>query len=97
MVSNLDFELMTSEMASDIRGGNRNSLAKAITIIESTRDDHRMLAEALLEKLFPYSGNSIRLGISGVPGVGKIYIYRNIRTSPDNKWASCCCTYSGSI
>ena len=71
MGSNLDFELMTSKMASDIRGGNRNSLAKAITIIESTRNDHRMLAEALLEKLFPYSGNSIRLGISGVPGVGK--------------------------
>ena len=71
MDSNLDFELMASKMANDIREGSRNLLAKAITIIESTRDDHRILAETLLEKLLPYSGNSLRLGISGVPGVGK--------------------------
>ena len=71
MDSNLDFELMASKMANDIREGSRNLLAKAITLIESTRDDHRILAETLLEKLLPYSGNSLRLGISGVPGVGK--------------------------
>ena len=71
MDSNLDFELAASEMATDIREGNRKLLAKAITIIESTRNDHRILAETLLEKLLPYSGNSLRLGISGVPGVGK--------------------------
>jgi LAO/AO transport system kinase len=55
----------------DIRRGNRRALARAITLIESTRLDHRDTAEALLEQLIPYAGKSIRLGISGVPGVGK--------------------------
>jgi len=66
------------EMAQDyetiaraVRDGNRRALAQAITLIESTRADHRAAASKLLEQLMPYSGNSIRLGISGVPGVGK--------------------------
>lgn len=46
-------------------------LPKAITLIESTRADHRKDAEALLEALMPSTGNSIRIGISGIPGVGK--------------------------
>ncbi|WP_419904028.1 methylmalonyl Co-A mutase-associated GTPase MeaB [Kiloniella sp.] len=50
---------------------DRRSLARAITLIESTRPDHREDADALLEKILPQSGNSIRIGISGVPGVGK--------------------------
>jgi LAO/AO transport system kinase len=49
----------------------RRALAKAITLIESTRSDHRERAQALLQALLPHSGKSIRLGISGVPGVGK--------------------------
>ena len=51
--------------------GNRRALAQAITLIESTRPDHRAAASDLLERLMPHSGRSIRLGISGVPGVGK--------------------------
>ena len=58
-------------MAEAIRRGDRRALARAITMIESTRTDHRAQAEALLQCLLPYSGNSFRLGISGVPGVGK--------------------------
>jgi len=54
-----------------IRDGDRRALARAITLIESTRDDHRAQAEQLMAELLPYSGNSIRVGISGVPGVGK--------------------------
>lgn len=54
-----------------MRGGNRRALAKAITLVESTRDDHRAQADQLLNALMPHTGNSIRLGISGVPGVGK--------------------------
>ena len=49
----------------------RRSIAKAITLLESTRADHRALADALLTDLLPHSGKSLRLGISGVPGVGK--------------------------
>ena len=51
--------------------GERRALAQAITLIESTRADDRAKAEALLETLLPKSGKSIRLGISGSPGVGK--------------------------
>jgi LAO/AO transport system kinase len=54
-----------------ILNGNRRALARAITLIESTRRDHRTEAGALLEKLMPHTGNSIRVGISGAPGVGK--------------------------
>lgn len=58
-------------LAEQLRGGDRRALARAITLIESTRDDHRADAERLLEDLLPHTGNSIRVGISGVPGVGK--------------------------
>jgi LAO/AO transport system kinase len=49
----------------------RRSIAKAITLLESTRPDHRLRADELLNAILPKSGNSFRLGISGVPGVGK--------------------------
>lgn len=49
----------------------RRSIAKAITLLESTRADHRQQADALLTDLLPHSGKSLRIGISGVPGVGK--------------------------
>ncbi len=49
----------------------RRAMAKAITLLESTRADHRLLADELLNALLPHSGRSFRLGISGVPGVGK--------------------------
>jgi LAO/AO transport system kinase len=65
----------TVVQASDILQGQglaqRRSLAKAITLLESTRADHRALADELLTALLPHSGKSLRLGISGVPGVGK--------------------------
>jgi LAO/AO transport system kinase len=49
----------------------RRAMAKAITLLESTRPDHRLRADALLNALLPHTGRSFRLGISGVPGVGK--------------------------
>src|SRR4051812_38263299 len=49
----------------------RRAIAKAITLLESTRTDHRAQADALLTELLPHTGRSFRLGISGVPGVGK--------------------------
>src|SRR5207245_8175516 len=50
---------------------NRRAIAKIITLLESTRTDHRQRADALLNALIPHTGNAMRLGISGVPGVGK--------------------------
>lgn len=64
-------KLDTQVLANQILARDRRALAKAITLIESTRCDHRAVALELLEKLMPHTGNSIRLGISGVPGVGK--------------------------
>ena len=58
-------------LASAVLAGDRRALAQAITLIESTRADHRAAACDLLERLMPHSGHAIRLGISGVPGVGK--------------------------
>lgn len=58
-------------LADGVAAGDRRSLARAITLVESTRADHRAAAEELLERLTPLTGKSIRLGISGVPGVGK--------------------------
>jgi LAO/AO transport system kinase len=57
--------------AAQVTGGDRRALARAITLIESTRADHRRQAEALIEELLPKSGRSLRIGISGPPGVGK--------------------------
>src|SRR5258708_257514 len=51
--------------------GDRRALAQAITLIESTRGDHRERADALLAAVLPRTGKSVRLGITGVPGVGK--------------------------
>ena len=58
-------------LAEAVLDGDRRALARAITLIESTRRDHRSEAGALLEKLMPHTGKSIRVGISGAPGVGK--------------------------
>jgi LAO/AO transport system kinase len=49
----------------------RRAMAKAITLLESTRSDHRLQADELLTSLLPHTGNSFRIGLSGVPGVGK--------------------------
>ena len=49
----------------------RRAIAKAITLLESTREDHRTQADELLTALLPHTGKALRLGISGVPGVGK--------------------------
>lgn len=51
--------------------GQRRAIAKAITLLESTRADHRAQADELLTALLPHTGKSFRLGLSGVPGVGK--------------------------
>ncbi|PLY03884.1 MAG: methylmalonyl Co-A mutase-associated GTPase MeaB [Desulfuromonas sp.] len=59
------------QLADGVRSGNIRSLAKAITLIESRNPDHSSAAADLLDDLLPDSGNSVRIGISGVPGAGK--------------------------
>lgn len=59
------------DIAAGVRAGNRRALAKAITLIESRNLDHSVAATTLLDELLPAAGNSIRIGISGVPGAGK--------------------------
>ncbi|WP_022727855.1 methylmalonyl Co-A mutase-associated GTPase MeaB [Fodinicurvata sediminis] len=59
------------KLAEQLRGGSRRALGRAITLVESTRLDDRARAEKLLQLLLPETGNSVRIGISGVPGVGK--------------------------
>ena len=58
-------------MADGVRRGERRAIAKAITLLESTRPDDRLRADALLNTLLPETGRALRLGISGIPGVGK--------------------------
>ncbi|MFI5757667.1 methylmalonyl Co-A mutase-associated GTPase MeaB [Streptomyces sp. NPDC051569] len=57
--------------AKGVLDGSRSYIARAITLVESTRPDHRRLAQQLLTELLPHSGKARRIGISGVPGVGK--------------------------
>lgn len=58
-------------LVSGVLGGQLRPLAKAITLIESSRPDHRERAHRLLDALLPHTGGAMRVGISGVPGVGK--------------------------
>jgi LAO/AO transport system kinase len=55
----------------NLRNGDRRTLAKAITLTESQLARHQQEAQKLLVSILPYTGNSIRIGISGIPGVGK--------------------------
>ncbi len=65
----MDHEL--EALAAQVISGNRRALSRAITLVESTRADHRQKAAQLLQVLTPRAGNSLRIGISGVPGAGK--------------------------
>src|SRR5690606_35928361 len=57
--------------AKGVLDGDRGILARAITLVESQRPDHRKLAQDLLVELLPHAGGAVRIGITGVPGVGK--------------------------
>jgi LAO/AO transport system kinase len=60
-----------SSYGQGVLAGDRRWVAKAITLLESTRPDHRALGQQVLEQLVPHSGRAIRVGITGPPGVGK--------------------------
>jgi LAO/AO transport system kinase len=58
-------------LADGVLAAERSAISRAITLVESSRNDHRTAARQLLEKLAPHAGGAVRVGISGVPGVGK--------------------------
>lgn len=82
--------LTLPELTSGILAGNRVTLSKGITLVESVLPEDEEMAAALLEALLPYTGNALRIGITGVPGVGKstfIEAFGNYLTSNNKKLA----------
>lgn len=63
--------LCISDYVNGILEGNRTILGRAITLVESSLQKHYVLSQKIIERCIPYSGNSIRIGITGIPGVGK--------------------------
>ncbi|ULB34562.1 MULTISPECIES: methylmalonyl Co-A mutase-associated GTPase MeaB [Proteiniphilum] len=63
--------LSVTEYVEGILSGDRVILSRAVTLVESSRPEHQDMAQAIIEKCLPYAGNSIRVGITGVPGAGK--------------------------
>ena len=60
-----------SDLAAGVLAGDRTAIGQAITLVESVLPEHRVEAAALLDELLPHSGDAHRVGITGVPGVGK--------------------------
>lgn len=71
VISHPAHRIAVEDYVSGIPAGDRTLLARAITLVESTNPEHRRLAQAVLQQLLPLTGKAIRLGITGVPGVGK--------------------------
>jgi LAO/AO transport system kinase len=71
MISPNHLSLDTTALAKGLRSGQRAALARAITLIESRRVDHQAMARDLVQELLPHTGNAVRVGITGSPGVGK--------------------------
>ena len=69
--------LSTQELINGIKSGDKRLIGKAITLVESKKPEHRNQAEELLKEIMPLTGNSIRVGITGVPGAGKSTFIEN--------------------
>ena len=63
--------VLVDELFSGLRQGNISLLSKAVTLVESSKPDHQEMAQDIILRCLPFSGNSLRIGITGVPGVGK--------------------------
>jgi len=68
---NRKVELTADEYCEGILQGNRTILSRAVTLIESNKPDHQRIAQEIIGRCLPYSGKSLRIGITGVPGAGK--------------------------
>ena len=60
-----------AEYVEGILKGNITILSQAVTLVESSKHEHQQLAQEIIEKCLPFAGNSMRIGITGVPGAGK--------------------------
>ncbi|MEY8758024.1 methylmalonyl Co-A mutase-associated GTPase MeaB [Chryseobacterium tongliaoense] len=67
----------TEDLIEGIRSGNKRLIAKAITLVESKKAEHRQQAEELLKEIMPFTGKSVRVGVTGVPGAGKSTFIEN--------------------
>ena len=67
----------TRELLKGIQSGDKRLLGKAISLVESKKTEHRVQAEELLKEILPFTGKSVRIGITGVPGVGKSTFIEN--------------------
>ena len=67
----------TREFLTGIQSGDKRLLGKAISLVESKKTEHRVQAEELLKEILPFTGKSVRIGITGVPGVGKSTFIEN--------------------
>lgn len=70
-------QISLDEIIEGIKKGDKRLLGKAITLVESKKQEHRALAEQLLQKIMPDTGKSVRIGITGVPGAGKSTFIEN--------------------
>ncbi|MFV0307296.1 MAG: methylmalonyl Co-A mutase-associated GTPase MeaB [Desertimonas sp.] len=73
-------KVAVEQLAEDVRAGQRAAISRSITLIESSRADHQADARRLLTLLAPESGDAVRVGISGVPGVGKSTLIETLGT-----------------
>ena len=83
-------EISAGEYVEGILAGDITMLSRAVTMVESSRNDHRRMAQEIIMKCLPYSGKSMRIGITGVPGVGKstfIESFGKFITSQNHKLA----------
>lgn len=69
--------LGTETLINGIKSGDKRLLGKAITLVESKKPEHRIQADLLLKEILPFTGNSVRVGITGVPGAGKSTFIEN--------------------
>ena len=76
-IQNTDYH----ETIDAIQSGDRSALAQAITLVESKRSDHREQAIEIIQQIIPQTGNSIRVGITGVPGAGKSTLIDQLGTN----------------
>ncbi|SEF76326.1 methylmalonyl-CoA mutase metallochaperone MeaB [Halpernia humi] len=70
-------QISTETLVKGIKSGDKRLLGKAITLVESKKPEHRIQADLLLKEILPFTGNSVRVGITGVPGAGKSTFIEN--------------------
>ena len=82
--------MTTDQYMEGIRSGNITVLSQAITLVESLLPEHYAQAQEIIERCLPYSGGSVRIGITGVPGAGKSTFIEAIGDMADGALVGAC-------